>query len=188
MYFLEWKCMNFDQDFTEVCSQGSNQQYFSIGSDNGLTPSRREAIFWTNDWSLRQWINGWITLLTQVYESSARSFVNKIGSLYPEIIKLLGHSYRSFVDCDNFVGLVHLNWFMKNQSSLLLIMSVLCGVIQNKATSQNYHGLKTTLPELLRENFRGADLSYELNFATVKERCDYFTSIMMFRAINGLTP
>ena len=24
MHFLEWKCMNFDWDFTEVCSQGSN--------------------------------------------------------------------------------------------------------------------------------------------------------------------
>ena len=24
MHFLEWKCMNFDKDFTEVCSWGSN--------------------------------------------------------------------------------------------------------------------------------------------------------------------
>ena len=24
MYFLEWKCMDFDWDFTEVCSHGSN--------------------------------------------------------------------------------------------------------------------------------------------------------------------
>ena len=24
MHFLEWKCMNFDYDFTEVCSWGSN--------------------------------------------------------------------------------------------------------------------------------------------------------------------
>ena len=24
MHFLEWKCINFDSDFTEVCSQGSN--------------------------------------------------------------------------------------------------------------------------------------------------------------------
>ena len=27
---------------------GSNQQYYSIGSDNGLAPSRRQAIIWTN--------------------------------------------------------------------------------------------------------------------------------------------
>ena len=26
-----------------------NQQYSSIGSDNGLAPSRRQAIIWTND-------------------------------------------------------------------------------------------------------------------------------------------
>ena len=28
---------------------GSNQQYSSIGSDNGLAPSRRQAIIWNND-------------------------------------------------------------------------------------------------------------------------------------------
>ena len=28
--------------------QGSNQQYSSIGSDNGLVPTRRQAIIWTN--------------------------------------------------------------------------------------------------------------------------------------------
>ena len=37
-------------------------------------------------------------------------------------------------------------------------------------------------------NFRSADLLYELDWASVKERCDYFTSVMMFKAINGLTP
>ena len=31
MYFPEWKCINFDLDFTEVCAYGSNQQYSSIG-------------------------------------------------------------------------------------------------------------------------------------------------------------
>ena len=41
--------MNFDLDFIEVCSQVSNQQYSSIGSDNGLAPVRRQAITWVND-------------------------------------------------------------------------------------------------------------------------------------------
>ena len=31
--------------------QESNKQYFSISSDNGLAPSRRHAIIWTNDGS-----------------------------------------------------------------------------------------------------------------------------------------
>ena len=31
-----------------VCSQRSNLQYSSIGSDNGLVPSRRQAIIRTN--------------------------------------------------------------------------------------------------------------------------------------------
>ena len=47
MHFLEWNCINFDEVFTEVYSQESNQQYSSIGSDNGLAPAKRQAIVWT---------------------------------------------------------------------------------------------------------------------------------------------
>ena len=49
MDFLEWKCMNFNQDFTEVYSQRSSQQYSSIGLDDGLALVRPQAIVWTND-------------------------------------------------------------------------------------------------------------------------------------------
>ena len=48
MHFLEWKCLNSDWNFIEVCSLWSNWQYSSIGSDIGLAPSRRQAIIWTN--------------------------------------------------------------------------------------------------------------------------------------------
>ena len=41
--------MNFDNDFTDVCSQRSNSQYSSIGSDNGLVPTRGQAIIWTSN-------------------------------------------------------------------------------------------------------------------------------------------
>ena len=41
--------MNFDKYFIEVCSEGSNQQYSSIGSDNGPALTRQQAIIWTND-------------------------------------------------------------------------------------------------------------------------------------------
>ena len=44
MHFPEWKWLNFDQNFIEVCSQGSSWQYASIGLDNGLAPDRRQAI------------------------------------------------------------------------------------------------------------------------------------------------
>ena len=30
-------------------NQGSNQQYYSIGSDNSLAPTSRQAIIWTYD-------------------------------------------------------------------------------------------------------------------------------------------
>ena len=49
MHFLEWKSLNLEYSLTEVCSQGSNRQWYSIGSDNGLAPIRRQAIIWTND-------------------------------------------------------------------------------------------------------------------------------------------
>ena len=38
--------LQFRLNFTEVCS---NNQYSSIGSDNGLAPTRRQAIIWAND-------------------------------------------------------------------------------------------------------------------------------------------
>ena len=53
MHFLDRKHLNFDWDFTGVCSQGSNWQYTSIGSDNGWATIMRQAIIWTND--------GWFT-------------------------------------------------------------------------------------------------------------------------------
>ena len=41
--------MNFDYNFIQVCSYGSNQQYPTISWDYGLVPTRRQAIIWTND-------------------------------------------------------------------------------------------------------------------------------------------
>ena len=46
--FSWMKMFEFLFKFTGVCYQGSNYQYSSIGSDNGLAPSRRQAIIWTN--------------------------------------------------------------------------------------------------------------------------------------------
>ena len=47
--FRELKLSNCDACVTDVCSYGSHEQYFSIGSNNDLVPSRRQAIIWTND-------------------------------------------------------------------------------------------------------------------------------------------
>ena len=41
--------MNFAYDDTEMCLEGLNQQYSIIGSDNGLAPTRRQAIVWASD-------------------------------------------------------------------------------------------------------------------------------------------
>ena len=49
MQFFHRRWLYFDQNFTKVCSQGSNQQQSSIGSDNGLARNRRQAIIWASD-------------------------------------------------------------------------------------------------------------------------------------------
>ena len=41
VHLRKWESVNFNWDFTELFSQGSNKQYFSIGSDNDLGPARR---------------------------------------------------------------------------------------------------------------------------------------------------
>ena len=38
-----------DKNFTEKRPYVSIEQYSSIASDNGLAPSRRQTIIWTND-------------------------------------------------------------------------------------------------------------------------------------------
>ena len=48
MRFHEWRVLYFDSNLTEVILQGSNWQWCSIGSDNGLARTRRQAIIWTN--------------------------------------------------------------------------------------------------------------------------------------------
>ena len=45
--FHEWNVSYFDSNFTEFCSKGSNRQYISICSGNGLTPNRWQVINWT---------------------------------------------------------------------------------------------------------------------------------------------
>ena len=48
VHFREWKLWNFKWNFAEICSLESNWQYSSIGSDNGLSPVRRQVIAWTD--------------------------------------------------------------------------------------------------------------------------------------------
>ena len=43
--FSLMRIADFFKNIIEICSQGSNQQYSNIGSDNDLAPVRRQAIF-----------------------------------------------------------------------------------------------------------------------------------------------
>ena len=65
------KLLYFDSNFNEICSQGSNEQYASISSDNGLAPNSRQAIIWTSDglvycYSIHVpgWLQKWLNLIT----------------------------------------------------------------------------------------------------------------------------
>ena len=40
MHFLEWKCLNFDED---------SLKFVPKGQINNIPPGRRQAIIWTND-------------------------------------------------------------------------------------------------------------------------------------------
>ena len=65
MHFLEWKSLNLEYNFNEVCLQVPNWQWYSIGWDNDLVPNRQQAIISTNDglhwWHIcvlrPQWVN-----------------------------------------------------------------------------------------------------------------------------------
>ena len=46
MHFLDWKYINLDWAFTEVCSQESNYQYSSIGSDDGHYLNHYWLVYW----------------------------------------------------------------------------------------------------------------------------------------------
>ena len=46
--FLPWRCLSFDEKFTEVCTLGFNWQYVNTGSDNGVLPIWRQANIWIN--------------------------------------------------------------------------------------------------------------------------------------------
>ena len=43
------KIYDFNWIFTENCHRRSNQRYSNIDSDNGLVPTRRQAIIRTNN-------------------------------------------------------------------------------------------------------------------------------------------
>ena len=49
MHILEWKCIDFSYNLTEVYSQRCNYQYSSIGSDDDLAPTREQTIIWNNN-------------------------------------------------------------------------------------------------------------------------------------------
>ena len=107
-------------------------------------------------------------------------------------VPMLQPKYRCYTELDNFIRQVHLHLFTKKK--IQPAFDYACSVwghtkegnISKLQRTQNYVARIVT-GNFDYINFRSADLLYELNWASVKERGDYFTSVMMFKAINGLT-
>ena len=49
MYFREWKCLKFDEDFTELKCLIWPANLASVVSDNDFTPNRRQVVIWISD-------------------------------------------------------------------------------------------------------------------------------------------
>ena len=65
-HFFEWQLLNFDLNFTEMFSQGSDLHQVSFVSDNGLVSNRQQAIIWTNN-ELFYWcifVPRWVNILS----------------------------------------------------------------------------------------------------------------------------
>ena len=71
-------------------------------------------------------------------------------------------------------------------------MHVPCGATQKSQILINCSVYKIMLFVLLLAfdyvNTQSIDVLRSLRWATVQERCEYFTAVLMFKAIRGLTP
>ena len=61
------------------------------------------------------------------------------------------------------------------------------GNIQKLQRAQNY-AARIVSGNFDYVNFRSLDLLHALKWPTVQERCNYFTALLMYKSINGLTP
>ena len=80
MHYFEWKWRNFAEDFTEICSQGLNQQYSRIGSDNGLAPTS----YFLHQWWLVYWHIYASLGLNELISSLDQACLKLLDDWYPE--------------------------------------------------------------------------------------------------------
>ena len=92
MHYLQRKWVNFYQNFTEVLFLGVQLKYATIGLDNGLTPTRRQAIIWTNDGKCTDaymWRLYKMAAIPKMAFSNASSqliYPRQIGDLFADVI------------------------------------------------------------------------------------------------------
>ena len=89
---MELNVLSFIYNFTAICSQGSDQQQVSIGSNNGLVPYRREAIISTKD-DLLYWCIYALLSLNELKISNTFSLTT-ILTIWPKMISWYSESWN----------------------------------------------------------------------------------------------
>ena len=102
----KYKLLNLKYNFTEMCSLGSNWQYGSIDSENGLEPNRRRVIIWSND-SILDWcinVSPSLNVLSvcTIYSGVLLKQRDFIGSLFDNVVQY------------NMIFYTSLHWLEKN--------------------------------------------------------------------------
>ena len=72
-------------------------------------------------------------------------------------------------------------------------MHVQCGATQKKSNINKLQRVQNYAAHIITGNFDylntdSIDLIRSLRWANVQERCDYFTAVLMYKAIHGQTP
>ena len=122
VHFLEWKLLNFEFNFTEICSLWSNRQYGSTDSDNRLVPNRWQAIIWTHDaltyWRIYVTRAQWVNTLTHIHISEMDCYCFSIVTVYHLLVT--NPSSKPKLRYCNWTLMNNLQWNL-NPNSMIFI-------------------------------------------------------------------
>ena len=179
----------------------------SIGSDNGLSAGRRQAIIWTNA----------TILLFQLRSLNLDDFAISINVDKLQLVeqaKYLGLWVRNDLSWDDHIlelcRKMHYYVHMFRRLRKILPSQLLLNIYKSYVQSKIDYGLSiwscTTEAKLDRKrriqnllarivcdnfdyiNLRGIEMVQTLRVQTIHERRDYFLCILMFKCIHGFAP
>ena len=150
----------------------------------------------------------------QVHDTSISININDVPLEQVNVAKYLGVLVDSSLSwdnqCDNLCSriagkiavLCRLRSFVKPNTLKLLyektiqpVIDYACSVWSNrkKGNIDKLQHAQNYVPHIISGNFdyintRSIDLLRSLRWATVQERCDYFTAVLMYKSVHGLAP